>query len=132
MSQTFLPGYAVAITIDADTVIGLTASQYNVQDGPGTGLKAVFGSPHALGIATQATGTLSLSGHATAEALPLLAALRAAAGQPVAIEITFDSAGNKDTLSAVVRVTHEASADDEVNWAIEGDLVAAPQFTAAP
>ncbi len=130
MAMTFVPGYAVNITIGGDTVIGLTANQYDLDDGYRPLVKSTFGAAHDTAISGQATGTFNMSGHATAEALPLLNAIRTAPA-PIAVEITYDAAGNKVGFSAAgVSVSESASADGEVDWAITGQLSTAVTFTA--
>ena len=51
MSQTWVAGYELAITIDTDTVIGLTANSYTSTEGPAFLAKPTFGSQFQQGIA---------------------------------------------------------------------------------
>ena len=130
MSQTFFEGYSVAIALDADTVIGLTAHTYDLSYGPATLQKRTFGVEYRKGIAGQASGTVSLAGHDTAEAHPKLMALLDPDNQPTAIVVTHPD-GASESYSAVVRVGISASADGEVDWTLDGDLVTGVTVQAA-
>lgn len=133
MSQTFIVGHEVAFTIDADTVVALTAERVSISDGPATVKKQLFGKSHAIAKPGQGDGTFSAAGVGTQEALPILAGIRDASSSgdnPVAIVVTYWGSGDTDTLAATLRVTFEANADGDVVWSIEGDIDGDPVYAA--
>lgn len=131
MAQTWIEGYEVTIEIDADTVIGLTATSVDIDDGPATNLKRTLGAAHAVANAGQSTGTFRASGELTQENAPLLSALRAHAVQPHAVKVTYWSSGDSESFDAVLRVATSASGDGSGTWSITGDIDGAITYTPA-
>ena len=133
MSQTFIDGYEVAFTIDADTVVALTAEELTINDGPATVKKRLFGKSHAINRPGQGDGTWSCSGVGTQESLPILAGIRDASSSgdnPIAIVVTYWGSGDTDTFAATCRVTFTARADGDVTWSVEGDIDGDPTYAA--
>ena len=131
MSQTFIVGHEVAFTIDADTVVALTAEEVSVGGGPPSVTKRLFGKSHAINKPGQGEGTFSASGVGTQESLPILAGIRDASSSgdnPIAIVVTYWGSGDTDTFSANCRVTFNARADGDVTWNIEGDIDGDPTY----
>ena len=129
MSQTFIPGYTLELTIDSDTVIGLTATTYELSGGPQTGRKRLFGSQAAKAIKLQEEYTFTAGGEVTVENLPKLDALRDATQPNVAVTVKH-GAGGTDAFNAVLRVSTTGDGDTEETWTIDGDLDGRPQYTA--
>lgn len=128
MSQTMIPGYGVTLSVAGSTVVGLTCTEFEIDYGPATNPKPFLGAEGAGASPGQGTGTFSASGMATQEALPLLAAIRDAADNPVDYIATYWSGGDADTFSAVTRARWRVSAAGDVEWSLSGDLDGKPAY----
>ena len=131
MSQTFTVGHELSFTIDADTVVALTAERVSVSGGPATVKKRLFGNSHDLSKPGQGTGTFSADGVATQEALPILAGIRDASSSgdnPITVVVTYWGSGDTDTFDATCRVTFDADAGGDITWSIEGDIDGDPTY----
>ena len=128
MSQTWVAGYELAITIDTDTIIGLTASSYTSEQGPAFLAKPTFGAAAQGGLAGQSTGSMSASGHSTVEAMPALQALRASKTAS-AFSVVLGGAGTEAYDAIVGSVELSADADGELDWSFSGDIVGGITYT---
>ena len=119
MSQTFVDGFDVAITVDADTVLGLTADSFEFSSENNSYTKSLFGGTAQLARTGMPGGSFSMSGLATQEAIPKLVA---ADGTDVAFVVTWWSTGDTTSFTAVPDISISASAEGEVSWSMSGPV----------
>lgn len=133
--QTFIPGWQATITISADditavgNVLNLTRTKASLP-------KPVFGTPFRHEIAGQSAGTLSCSGHMSAEVAPKLEAIFNSPGNlPYIIQIG-ELGGDTDggILAGDLNITEYAIDDDaegQWSWALSATMDGAPDYTPA-
>ena len=134
--RTFIPGYEVTFTVDAQT-ISLSADTVALAYGANTLAKPRFGVPAGGATGGQASGTFNCSGHGTVEDLPLIQAIRAASGGlSVPCTVLYGdqagaSDGGLDTFDCVIgEVTWDASADGQLSWSMAGMVDGEVAYTA--
>lgn len=133
--QTFIPGWQAQITISADDVTAV-GNVLNITRTKASLPKPVFGTPFRHEIAGQSAGTVSCSGHMSAEFAPKFEAIFGSPGSlPYSIQIG-ELGGDTDggILSGELNITEYAIDDDAEGqwaWSITASLDGAPLYTPA-
>jgi hypothetical protein len=133
-SPTFIPGYEATITLNADD-FSTVGSVISFEQAKNVLAKPTFGSASAHSLGGQKSGTITASGHISAEKV---GDLQTAFDQSAPIEFSIqigDAAGPTDGglytgQCTISRLTVEANADGEWDWSLEaqtsGDVTYAP------
>lgn len=133
MSQTFVPGWQTAITINTEdlTVVGNVLGFTRTR---GSNAKPVFGQDFRHEIPGQAGGTLSCQGHVSVEKI---AALETMFGSEVPVAYTIQAgtlAGPADSGAwagnlVITEYTLDSDAEGEWEWTLNATLDGEPVYT---
>ncbi len=133
MTQTFVPGWQTAITINTEdlTVVGNVLGFTRTR---ASNAKPVFGTDFRHEIPGQAGGTLSASGHVSVEKI---ASLETMFGSEVGVAYSIQAgtaAGATDAgawtgILVITEYTLDSDAEGEWEWTINATLDGEPVYT---
>lgn len=137
--QTFIPGWQASIELGNPSVdVTVFGNVLSFARTRASLPKPVFGVQFRHEIPGQASGTLSCSGHVSAEGLPDLEnlfATSAAGSVPYVIQVgalgTDTDGGLYQGLAAITEFSIEDDAEGEWDWSISATLDGAPNYTPA-